>query len=105
MWKSGASVGNAWVIASGFLGATNLAIGKHGEIYVAEYFGGKISVVKHHKVSSFLDLPLVVAVETGRDGSLWAATTIPLDPTAPPAPGTIVKITNGKAYKQAAVRR
>ena len=104
LWRVDPYSGRARVLADGFLGATNLAIGSRGEIYVTEYFAGKISVVKHGRVSTFLDLPLVVAVESGRDGSLWAATTIPLDPNAPPGPGTIVKITKGKAYKQASVR-
>lgn len=105
LWRVDPYSGRARVIARGFAGATNLAIGRHGEIYVAEYFAGKISVVRHGRVSTLLQLPLVVAVETGHDGSLWAATTIPLDPNAPPAPGTIVKISNGKAAKQASIRR
>jgi hypothetical protein len=81
--------GRMHVVASGFLGATNLAIGKHGAIYVAELFGGKISVVRHGHVSTYVELPGVVAVETSRRGQLWAAT---LGNEDPPAPGTIVKI-------------
>jgi hypothetical protein len=102
LWKVNPYSGKAWVIASGFLGATNLAIGKNGEIYVAELFGGNISVVKHGKKSNYLPLPGVVAVETSKGGELWAAT---LGNEEPPAPGTIVKISKGKAYKQASIRR
>lgn len=76
-------------VATGFLGATNLALARNGDIYVAELFGGKISVVHRGKVSTFLELPGVVAVETsGR--SVWAAT---LGDEASQAPGTIVEVT------------
>jgi hypothetical protein len=101
VWKVNPHTGSARVIASGFLGATNLALGRHGQIYVSELFAGKISVVKHGKKSDFLTLPGVVAVETSRSGALWAAT---LGNEDPPAPGTIVKIVRGKAYKQATVK-
>ena len=47
--------------------------------------------------ADFLGLPGVVAVETSRSGELWAAT---LGDEDPPAPGTIVKITGGKAYSR-----
>lgn len=102
LWKVNPYTGKARVIAGGFLGATNLALGKHGEIYVAELFGGEISVVKHGKRSDFLTLQGVVAVETSKSGELWAAT---LGNEDPPAPGTIVKIVKGHAYKQATVKR
>jgi hypothetical protein len=81
--------GHIKLVASGFLGATNLAIGKHGKIFVAELFGGQISAIKHGKADKYLSLPGVVAVETDRSGALWAAT---LGNDKPPAPGTLVKI-------------
>ncbi len=81
--------GKATRVASGFLGATNLALGDRGDIYVAELFAGKVSVVKGRSVSTYVELPGVVAVESGRDGSLWAAT---LGNEDPPAPGTVVKL-------------
>lgn len=80
-------------VATGFLGATNLALGRHGEIYVAELFGGKISVVRKGKVSTFLELPGVVAVETSGK-SLWAAT---MGDGESQSPGTIVKVSNSHA--------
>lgn len=89
--------GKATVVASGFLGATNLAIGKHGELYVAEFFGGTITKLSHRKRSTLAAVPGVVAVETGPDGSVWAATMG--DPESQ-APGTIVKIVKGKVTKQ-----
>jgi hypothetical protein len=86
--------GHIKLVASGFSGATNLAIGKHGKIFVAEFFGGQISVVKHGKAHKYLSLPGVVAVETDRSGALWAAT---LGNEDPPAPGTLVKIIKVRA--------
>ena len=86
--------GHIKLVASGFSGATNLALGKHGKIFVAELFGGQISVVKHGKAHKYLSLPGVVAVETDRSGALWAAT---LGNEDPPAPGTLVKIIKVRA--------
>ena len=86
--------GHIKLVATGFAGATNLAIGKHGKIFVAELFGGQISVVKHGKAHKYLSLPGVVAVETDRSGALWAAT---LGNEDPPAPGTLVKIVKVRA--------
>ncbi len=76
-------------VATGFLGATNLALGRNGDIYVAELFGGKISVVHKGKVSTFLELPGVVAVETSGK-SVWAAT---MGDEESQTPGTIVEVT------------
>jgi hypothetical protein len=86
--------GHIKLVATGFAGATNLAIGKHGKIFVAELFGGQISVVKHGKAHKYLSLPAVVAVEIDRSGALWAAT---LGNEDPPAPGTLVKIVKVRA--------
>ena len=100
LWKYTPSTGSLQKIADGFLGATNLALGWKGEIYVAEYFAGKISVVKKNgKKSDYATLQNVIAVETAADGTLWAGTTINLDPTLPPVPGTIVQINNGHPGK------
>lgn len=99
VWKVNPRNGKAVEIAGGFVGATNLALGKHGEIYVAELFGAKISVIKHGRTSTYVNLPNVVAVETGPDGTVWAGTMASQDPQAP-APGTIVKIVKGKVYPQ-----
>ncbi|MBM6402559.1 ScyD/ScyE family protein [Phycicoccus sonneratiae] len=89
-------------VATGFLGATNLALGKHGEIYVAELFAGQVSTVRHGKPVPYVSLPGVVAVESDWYGDLWAAT---LGNEDPPAPGTIVRITHGKVHHEATIRR
>ena len=96
LWKFTPSTGALAKVADGFLGATNLALGTKGEIYVTEYFGGKISVVKKNgKKSDYLQLANPIAVESTADGALWAGTTINLDPSLPPVPGTIVQIKEG----------
>ena len=85
--------GRSTLVATGFAGATNLAIGAKGEIYVAEFFGGKISVIKNGRTTPYVSLPGVVSVES--DGrNLWAGT-LGSEPTDedPGAPGTLVKIT------------
>ncbi|MGV9193906.1 ScyD/ScyE family protein [Microbacterium sp. MC2] len=95
LWKVSPWTGKAKRIAGGFLGATNLAVGLRGEIYVTEYFAGTVSDVTNGKKSHYLDLMNVVAIESDGRGSLWAGTTISLDPSAPQVPGTIVEIVNG----------
>ncbi len=104
LWRVNPRTGKVRLVASGFAGATNLAIGSKGEIYVAEYFAGKISVVRKGKVKPFLNLQNVVALESDR-GTLWAGTTINLDPSLPPVPGTIVKIAKGKPAKAGFLRK
>ncbi len=80
-------------VASGFLGATNLAI-SGGRIYVTELFAGRISLVRHGKAAAFFDLPGALAVEAGPHGSLYAATGI----TGPPS---VVRIDpGGKGWKK-----
>ncbi len=95
LWRVDARSGHVTKVASGFLGATNLALGTRGEIYVAELFAGKISKVDHGRISTFVTLPGVVAVETARNGSLWAATLANEDPAAP---GTVVQVTRGHTH-------
>lgn len=82
-------------VASGFAGATNLAIAD-GRIYVAELFGGRISVVRHGKVTPFLDLPGVVSVEAGPGGRLYAGT---LGDEQSHAPGTVVRIDTARGWR------
>lgn len=82
--------GKATQVASGLLGATNLAL-VDGKVYVAELFAGRISRVSRGKVTAWLDLPGVVAVEAGPRGSLYAAT-MGSDESHP---GSVVKVTSG----------
>lgn len=102
VYKVNPWTGTSHKLASGFLGATNLALGSHGEVYVAELFAGQVSVVKRGKVTPYVSLPGVVAVESDRHGDLWAAT---LGNEDPPAPGTIVRISGGRTHWEGPVRR
>jgi hypothetical protein len=94
VWQVDPSTHAVQLVATGFLGATNLAIGKKGELYVAELFGGRVAVVQNGVTSTFASLPGVVAVQTTSNGQVWAAT-MAGDPSQP---GTIVSITNGKVH-------
>jgi hypothetical protein len=89
--------GHVTRIASGLAGATNLAIGRHGQIYVTELFAGRISVLKNGKPQTFVKLANALSVEAARDGSLWAGTIAPTNDQGTPtgAPGSIVHITGG----------
>jgi len=90
LWKVNPSTHEVTQLATGFAGATNLAIGKHGNIYVAELFGGKVSTVNAAGVSTLAVLPGVVSVETAPNGTVYAATM-----GSEEGPGTIVKLANG----------
>lgn len=102
VYKVDPSTGAVRKVAGGFLGATNLALGSHGEIYVAELFAGQVSVVRHGMAQPYVSLPGVVAVETAATGVVWAAT---LGNEDPPAPGTIVRISGGQTHREATLRR
>lgn len=96
VYKVNPHTGKAAKIASGLAGATNLALGKDGKIYVAELFGGRISVIKHGHAKKYVDLKSALSVESGRDG-LWAGTLADQDADGPVAgTGSLVHITSGK---------
>jgi sugar lactone lactonase YvrE len=83
--------GKAKEIASGLLGATNLAI-SDGKIYVTELFAGRVSLIKHKKVSAWLDLPGALSIEAGKRGTLYAGTGVT-------GPGSVVRIDTGKGWR------
>jgi hypothetical protein len=85
--------GAAHRVATGFNGATNLAIDRSGHIFVAEIGSGTVSEVVHGKRVQVLELPGVVAVEYA-NGRLYASTA----PAASDAegPGTVVVL--GPSY-------
>jgi hypothetical protein len=74
-------------IATGFAGATNLAIDKHGDVYVAELFTGTLSKVVCGKPKPVLSLPGLVAVEYA-NGHLYASTAPAV--SGGNGPGTVV---------------
>jgi streptogramin lyase len=50
-------------VAGGLLGATNLAIGPRGGIYVSELFGNRVSRIEHASPVKLLDLPSPAGLE------------------------------------------
>lgn len=61
-------------VAGGLLGAVDLAVGRHGTVYVAELFGNRISKLTRHGVRTVVNLPSPGAVESA-GGRLFATTT------------------------------
>jgi hypothetical protein len=77
--------------ASGFSGATNVAVAPDGTMYVAEFGAGRIAVVKGRKRTT-IALPNVVAVEY-HGGRLYATTVAPTDDKGnPTGKGKLVRI-------------
>jgi hypothetical protein len=80
--------GRSTRVASGFLGATNVAVAPNGSAYVTELFAGKISKVgQNGNVSDWASLPGALAVEV-KGEHVYAAT---IGDMASGAPGTVVK--------------
>lgn len=79
-------------LGTGFAGATNLALGDHGQIYVSELFAGRISVIDHGRVRPYVALGSPVGL-TYTHHTLYAGTLGPTDDQgSPTGPGTIVAI-------------
>lgn len=75
------------LVATGFLGATDVTVSPKGDIYVAELFGGKITRIgSWGNRSTVTELPGVVSVEYS-DGHLYAGQMAPTDEQGNPVPG------------------
>lgn len=84
--------GNATRLATGLLGATSVALGPNGKIFVSELFGGKISLVDKGKVSTYVNIDSPLGL-TYFKGTLYAGTAAPTDENGnPTGTGTIVAI-------------
>ena len=84
--------GHSTRVATGFAGATNLAIDAHGNIFVAQIGSGTIAEVVCGKPETVLALPGVVAVEYSH-GHLYASTSITAATEgAQTGPGTVVQL-------------
>ena len=83
-------------IATGFAGATNVAVSPGGTVYVAELFGGQISVISHGHGKKLVSLPGALSVEWASRGVLYASTIAPTDDQGnPTGTGSVVRITLG----------
>ncbi len=82
------STGTAELVATGFVGATGLAVNDNGDIFVAELFGNRISVVPSGSDTPelFLEVTQPGALEL-RGSSLYASIDV-LAGGPPPEPGT-----------------
>lgn len=79
-------------VATGFAGATNLAVSPNGTVHVAELFGGQISVVSHGKAKPLMRLPGALAVVWAK-GDLYASTIAPTHADGKPiGKGSVVRI-------------
>jgi len=67
--------GTTQKIAGGFAGATNLALGPGGTIYVSELFADRIAVVRGGTTVDTIALSWPAAVEYAR-GTLYASTNV-----------------------------
>ena len=84
--------GDSTRLATGFAGATNLAIGSDRTIYVAELFAGRISTVSKGKPKAYVSLPGALAVEVS-GSHLYASAMAPMDKTGNPiGKGRVVEI-------------
>jgi hypothetical protein len=84
--------GNATRLASGLAGATNIALGDKGRIYVSQLFAGQISVIDKGKLKPYVTLASPLGL-TYFHGTLYAGTAGPTDDQGnPTGPGTIVAI-------------
>jgi hypothetical protein len=84
--------GNASRLATGLLGATNVALGPDGKIFFSELFGGRIGVISKGKVATYVQLGSPLGL-TYFKGALYAGTLGPTDDEGnPTGPGTIVSI-------------
>ena len=65
-------------------------------VYVAELFGGQISVIRHGHVKKLVSLPGALSVEWASRGVLYASTIAPTDENGnPTGTGSVVRITLG----------
>ncbi|GAB3683757.1 ScyD/ScyE family protein [Angustibacter aerolatus] len=85
--------GKATWLAGGFLGATNVAVGHRGEIYVAELFAGRVSRIHGHSSTPYASVPGVVSITARVGTGLWGGVLAPTDDQGnPTGPGAIVRI-------------
>jgi hypothetical protein len=84
--------GNATRLATGLAGATNIALGDHGRIFVSQLFAGQISVIDRGVLKPYVQLASPLGLTFTR-GTLYAGTLGPTDAEGnPTGPGTIVAI-------------
>jgi hypothetical protein len=76
VYRVNPTTGEVQLYASGFAGATGLAVAPNGTVFVAELFGDRVSVItKRGEVSSFADVPSPAGIEW-QSGRLYVSTDV-----------------------------
>lgn len=83
--------GKAYVLARGLSGATNLAVGKGGRVFVTEYYSGEVSVIRNGKITTLAKVPQAVSIADATT-ALDVGTTPAFGPQGPIGTGSIVEI-------------
>jgi hypothetical protein len=91
VWRLTARGHHLTRLATGFSGATNLALTPSCRVLVAELFAGRISTIEHGKPAKVLDLPGVASVEFAHH-AIYAGATGPIGENGPTGNGKVVKI-------------
>jgi hypothetical protein len=91
VWRLDCSGRHLKRLATGFAGATNLALTPSGRVLVAELFAGRISTIEHGKPAKVLDLPQVASVEFANH-SIYAGVSAPFGENGPSGNGKVVRI-------------
>ena len=99
LWQVDAADGSATQLASGLSGPTSVATSAN-RIYIAEFMGAGVSMMKGGELSSFAAMPGALAVATAANGTVWVATM-----ASEQGPGTISSIWKGKVKVQGHVIR
>ncbi|PFG44803.1 hypothetical protein ATJ88_3540 [Isoptericola jiangsuensis] len=77
------SSGKVSTVATGLLSPTGLAVDGHGMVYVAQMFGGEITMVGHHHRMTLVSVPLPGDLELSRSGLLATVNVLPGEDTPP----------------------
>lgn len=93
------SRGAARRVATGFAGATNLAVTRRGTIFVVEHFADKVTRLRDGRRSTVLRLPRVVSVET-RPGRMYVGQLGDLSFSDPKAPPTVTSPGSVRVYRR-----
>jgi hypothetical protein len=79
VYRVNPATGEVQLYASGFAGATGLAIAPNGTVFVAELFGNRVSVItKRGEVSTFVELTSPAGIEW-QSGRLFVSTDVFVD--------------------------
>jgi hypothetical protein len=91
VYRVNPKTGKATVVARGLSGATNLAVGRGGRIFVTEYYSGEVSVIRNGRIRTIAKVPQAVSIADTRT-ALYVGTTPEFGPSGPIGTGSVVRI-------------